>query len=164
MEQNRIYRLPEREFFTGFALENYKCEANLGISFRTACALGVADFFATIGERYHKPGTDVIDSYRQLPVWQFKNCDDFYDHIPLACDVVALELSPRSVPLHEFEWPKRCIVVAGSEGDGLSKDILQKARYVVSLPSIGVSINVSSAMAIVAYQRWNWLRQKGFAK
>lgn len=162
MNPDRTYRLPQREFFTGFALENTKCEANLGIVMRTVCCLGVADFMATVGERYHRPRTDVVDSYRQLPVFNYKDYEDLVSHMPEACDLVAVEQTERSVPLHEFQWPKRCLVVGGTEGNGLSRKFREHARYVVSLPSIGVSLNVSSAMSIVAYKRWEWLKTNGF--
>jgi tRNA (guanosine-2'-O-)-methyltransferase len=162
-QPNRLYRQPEHEFFTGIVMENNKCEQNLGIIARTACVMGAADFLGTIGERYHRPRTDVCDSYRRLPFWHFKDSTDFFDHVPSACDVVGIELDDRAIAVEEFQWPKRVAIVFGTEGDGLSSDVRQRARYLIKLPSVGISMNVSSAASIVIWERFKWLRQNGFA-
>jgi tRNA G18 (ribose-2'-O)-methylase SpoU len=161
-QPNRLYRQPEHEFFTGILMENNKCSQNLGIIARTACVMGVADFLGTIGERYHRPRTDVCDSYRRLPFWHFATSEDFFAHVPSACDVVGVELDDRATPVEEFNWPKRVAIVFGTEGDGLSPEIRQRARYLVKLPSVGISLNVSSAASIVMWQRYLWLKKEGF--
>ncbi|MBP5758972.1 MAG: RNA methyltransferase, partial [Bacteroidales bacterium] len=89
----------------------------------------------------------------QLP-WSFI---DSYDELKQeGFAIAALALSDKSIPLDSAEL-KRCeqlALVLGSEGDGLSEEVLRQADYVVKIPmSRGVdSLNVAAASAVAFWE------------
>lgn len=153
----KVYRNPAMENYCGVAMEAPKLQGNIGVLFRTCNVLGNVDFLATIGEKYNKENHwDPSDSHKCIPTWHFKDTDDFFNHIPLQCAVVGVELDPkRSVSLERFEHPRRAIYLFGNEGVGLSQPALKRCRYVVKLPSAtGTSMNVSSVGSMILWDRY----------
>ncbi len=69
--------------------------------------------------------------------------------------MAALALSDDAVPLREYaaDRPDRVALVMGTEGDGLSRDALDTADAVVTIPMrAGVdSLNVASAAAVALW-------------
>ncbi|RMH81373.1 MAG: 23S rRNA (guanosine(2251)-2'-O)-methyltransferase RlmB [Acidobacteria bacterium] len=70
--------------------------------------------------------------------------------------VIVVEMGGRNIG--QVEMPKASALVLGSEGEGVSKSLLELADMVVSIPMYGKvnSLNVSSAGAIAI---WEWLRR-----
>lgn len=161
-KHHKTYRNRLMENYCGVVMEAPKLQGNIGVLFRTCNVLGNVDFLGTIGEKYNKDNHwDVSDAHRRLPVWHYKDADDFYDHLPLQCTVVGVELvKKRSEPLEDFEHPDRAIYLFGNESDGLSKSSLSRCRKVIKLPSAtGTSMNVSSVGSMVLWDRY--LKMKG---
>src|SRR5579872_502296 len=77
--------------------------------------------------------------------------------------VVALEQEPNAVPLDRFVFPRRTVLIVGSEMFGVSPEILEIAEATVYIPQAGLtnSLNVSAAMAIAAYEysRQHWMME-----
>ncbi len=73
--------------------------------------------------------------------------DPFYD---AGYGIVAASLEKDSKDLYEFEFPKKTLLIMGSEDMGIQKILLKKAQYLVSIPMKGrlQSLNVSAAAAI----------------
>lgn len=69
--------------------------------------------------------------------------------------IVALALSPEALSLDSFalEPPRKIALVLGSEGDGLSREALSGADYVVEIPMQGGvdSLNVAAASAVAMW-------------
>jgi tRNA(Leu) C34 or U34 (ribose-2'-O)-methylase TrmL len=67
---------------------------------------------------------------------------------------VALEASPRAVPLDEFPFPGRVALVVGNEVAGVSPEVLEACPHHVSIPMRGVkdSLNVAVAFGIAAHR------------
>jgi 23S rRNA (guanosine2251-2'-O)-methyltransferase len=59
------------------------------------------------------------------------------------------------VPLAEFEFPERCVLILGSEGRGLGREVARQADFTVHIPLADNpavdSLNVSNAGAILMY-------------
>lgn len=68
--------------------------------------------------------------------------------------IVALEQSPRSIPLHHFQAPDKIALLLGEEVDGISPALLEQCDSVVEIPMQGTkeSFNVSVAAALALYQ------------
>ncbi len=67
---------------------------------------------------------------------------------------VALENSPRAVPLDDHRWAERVCLVVGNEVAGVSPPLLEACRDQVSIPMRGVkdSLNVAVAFGIAAHR------------
>jgi 23S rRNA (guanosine2251-2'-O)-methyltransferase len=66
--------------------------------------------------------------------------------------VVVVEMGGEDIRRVRFPMP--CALVLGSEGEGVSKSLLERADLVVSIPMVGKinSLNVSSAGAIAMWE------------
>ena len=65
---------------------------------------------------------------------------------------------PGSVPLESFGLPRRCVLLFGQEGPGLSRSAHEAASAVCSIAQFGStrSINAGAAAAIAMH---TWIRQ-----
>ena len=72
-----------------------------------------------------------------------------------AARVIALDIIPGAVPMEAYAFPKRCLLLFGAEGPGLSEKALALADDVVYISQFGSvrSINAGAAAA-VAMHAW----------
>lgn len=149
------YRNRLNETWCGVGVENPKLKQNVGVVFRSAVALGAANFLFTTGNRYDpKTHADVIQSNKQIPCFNFKDFNDLMVHRPNNCEIVGVEMVDRAIPLEKFRHPKRAIYLFGGEDCGLSKEAIKKCRYIIKMPSPNnVSMNLSSAASAVLWDR-----------
>jgi tRNA (guanosine-2'-O-)-methyltransferase len=70
------------------------------------------------------------------------------------------DFSERAFRLDEFEFPEKCILVLGSESDGLSEEVKKVCDKFIFVPMVGMveSLNVSVAGGILMHELF---RQKG---
>lgn len=153
-QAGRRYRDRDLERWCGIGIEQPKLEQNIGVLFRTAAAMGLADFLFTIGEAYHKPHSDTIQSWKHMPCWCFNSFKDLFNHKPLGCEIVGIELDQEAEPIEQFVHANRAIYILGGEGVGLSQTTKQSCNRIVKLPSIGISMNTSAAGAVLLYDRY----------
>lgn len=68
--------------------------------------------------------------------------------------IVAADAGDQAISISEFEFPERCAIVFGSEGEGIQRLLLENCDYVVSIPLSGVidSLNVSQAVSVFLYK------------
>lgn len=140
----------KRGYF-GIGIFHCKTETNVGTLWRSAAILG-ADFIFTIGKRYQAQSSDTVKAPRHIPLYHYKDYEDFFQHVPYSCPVIAVELADNSVPLETFVHPERCIYLLGAEDNGIPESILTRCQNTVQL--IGeYCYNVSTAGSIVMYDR-----------
>lgn len=67
-----------------------------------------------------------------------------------AARIIALDIVPGAVPMETYHFPKRCLMLFGAEGPGLSEKALELADDVVYISQFGSvrSINAGAAAAI----------------
>jgi len=67
--------------------------------------------------------------------------------------LVALEQSPNSIRISDFQTPDEYVLVLGEEVDGIPADLLERCESVVEIPMKGKkeSFNVSVAAGIALY-------------
>ena len=72
--------------------------------------------------------------------------------------VIALDIIPGAVPMETYAFPKRCLLLFGAEGPGLSDKALQLADDVVYISQFGSvrSINAGAAAAVAMHA---WITQ-----
>ncbi len=71
--------------------------------------------------------------------------------------IVALTLSPRSIPIQFAQWQFPMALVVGSENRGVPADIAELADEHVAIPLFGLvqSLNVATATALALYEITN---------
>jgi len=79
---------------------------------------------------------------------------------------VGAMVSPDATPLDSFEFPEKCVLVMGSEGEGVQHLIERTLDFRLYIPMSGQidSLNVSQATAVLLHSVSNQHRQKGLLK
>lgn len=137
--------------FFGIGILNPKTKENVGTLWRSAQAFG-ASFMFTIGRRYSTQCTDTTKAHRSTPLYNYNTFNDFYDHIPMECRLVGVELAESAEPITEFKHPQQAAYLLGAEDNGLSKEAIAKCKSIIVLPGI-YCLNVSVAGSIVMFDR-----------
>ncbi len=75
-----------------------------------------------------------------------------------SCRSIGIDLLPGSRPLPEAELPRRCVLLFGQEGPGLSARAREQCSVVLHIPQFGStrSINAGVASGIAMYE---WCRR-----
>jgi tRNA G18 (ribose-2'-O)-methylase SpoU len=130
---------------------NSKWAQNMGTLWRSAYQLGAAGVF-TIGKRYKNQPSDTLAVFKQIPLRNYKDFNQFHACLPEGTVLVAIEQG--GTPLSQFDHPKQAIYLLGAEDTGLSREIVQKCHATVSLEaSTKSTYNVAVAGSIVLYHR-----------
>ncbi len=139
-------------------LDNIRSAQNVGDMFRSADALRLSRLYlagisafppngklektalgttANVPWEHHLRVFDAVDRARQ----------DGYA-------LVAVEMTPSSESLFEWDGPERCCFVFGHEVLGVDRELLRQADAIVHLPMLGRknSLNVSSSFSALLYQ------------
>lgn len=139
------------------AIQNWEHDFNIGSIVRTANAFGVAGVHIVGRRRWNRRGAMVTDRYLQvthqpsvsaLVEWLGERS------IPL----VGVDNLPGAVPLESATLPSPCCLVFGSEGPGLTDEMVEACCSLVAISQYGStrSFNAGAAAAIAMYE---WSRQ-----
>jgi tRNA G18 (ribose-2'-O)-methylase SpoU len=134
------------------AIENWQHDMNIGSIVRSANAFGAQTVHIIGRRRWNKRGAMVTDRYQHVvhhdTVAEFVTwCEEH--ELP----VIAIDNVPGSVIIETFALPKRCVLLFGQEGPGLSREALDAATSVVEISQFGStrSINASAAAAVAMH-------------
>jgi tRNA G18 (ribose-2'-O)-methylase SpoU len=139
------------------AIENFGHDHNIGTVVRTANAFGVAAVHIVGRRRWNRRGAMVTDRYQHL-----HHHPDVRTLLEFAAGqeltVVAVDNSPGSVRLERASLPRRCLLLFGAEGPGVSPQARAAAALTVSIAQFGStrSINAGVAAGIAMHA---WIRQ-----
>ena len=139
------------------AIENWRHDLNIGTVVRNANAFGAAAVHI-VGQRlWNRRGAMVTERYQHVE--HHPSVDDLLawasrDGLPL----VGIDNLPGSVPLETAGLPRRCVLVFGQEGPGLSEPARAACTEVCSITMFGStrSINAGVASGIAMH---TWVRQ-----
>lgn len=145
------------------AIQNWEHDFNIGSIVRTANAFNVAGVHIIGRRRWNRRGAMVTDRY--LHVEHHASVADFADR--LAADgyvVIGVDNLQGAVPLESYQLPQRTCLVFGSEGPGLTDELLAVCEQLVAITQYGStrSINAGAAAAIAMYHwalRWAGSRE-----
>ena len=137
------------------AVENLTRDFNMGTIIRSANAFGVRHVHVIGSRQWNKRGAMMTDKY--LHVHYYATIDEFMD-TNSDKTIIAIDNVADSMNLSATSLPKSAILVFGSEGNGLSEELLSKAKTIISIEQLGStrSLNVGVAAGVVMYE---WLRQ-----
>ncbi|MDO4900939.1 TrmH family RNA methyltransferase [Actinomyces sp.] len=136
------------------AVENISQDLNIGSIVRTANAFNVAAVHIIGRRRWNKRGAMVTNRY--LDVRHHPEPDALLEWADDAgYEVIGIDNGPRAQLLEEAALPERCLMVFGSEGEGISSALLERCSRVLRIGQYGStrSINVAAAAA-VAMHAW----------
>ena len=143
------------------AIQNWQHDFNIGSIVRTANAFNVDRVHIVGNRRWNRRGAMVTDRYLhvvhqpdELSLATYCAAEDIV--------LVGVDNLPGSVPLETTALPQACCLVFGSEGPGLTDEMVAGCRQLVSITQYGStrSLNAGAAAAIAIYQ---WTLQHGGA-
>ena len=136
--------------YYGIGIYHPKTRDNIGTLWRSAHNFG-ADFIFTIGKRYTKQASDTTKATRHIPLHEYKDFEDFKNHIPLGAQLVFIEQTEGARNLQECCHPKSAVYVLGAEDEGVPEKLMRGFQKVfIDTP---MCINVAVAGSIVMYDR-----------
>ncbi|MDF2560001.1 MAG: rRNA methyltransferase [Microbacterium sp.] len=140
-------------------LENIGDHTNVGAAFRAAAGLGADAVLVSPGGAdplYRRSVRVSMGTVFQVPWTRITDWDAAVADLHAeGFDIAALALREDAVTLDAYaaDRPERVALVMGSEGDGLSRKVMDKADTVVTIPMSGGvdSLNVASAAAVALW-------------
>lgn len=141
------------------AIENVTQDLNIGSIVRTANAFNVAGVHVVGRRRWNKRGAMVTNRYLDV-----RHHEQPAELLQWAADadyeVVAIDNGPGSTQLEHATLGERTLLVFGSEGAGISEELLAGCRRLLRIGQYGStrSINVAAAAAIAMH---TWVLQHG---
>ena len=139
------------------AIENLERDYNMGTIVRSANAFGVRRVYVVGRRQWNKRGAMMTDKY--LHVEYHDSVAEFVEAMKkLGKEIIAIENNVDSMPLGTAKLPSNTVLVFGSEGSGISEELLSKAASVVHIEQLGStrSLNVGVAAGIATYA---WVQQ-----
>lgn len=136
------------------AIENWQHDRNIGTVVRTANAFNAEGVHVVGRRRWNRRGAMVTDRYVHLH--HHESIDALVDwcrthDLPL----VGVDILPGSVPLETTALPRRCVLLFGQEGPGLSGPAREAVTMVCSIAQFGSTRSVNAGVAAgIAMHAW----------
>ena len=147
-----VAELDTRRHPLHIAIQNWEHDFNIGSIVRTANAFNVAAVHILGRRRWNRRGAMVTDRY--LHVHHHPDVPDFLAALAAEGVVpIGVDNLPGSVPLETAALPERCCLVFGSEGPGLTDELVAGCAGLVAITQYGStrSLNAGAAAAIALY-------------
>lgn len=138
------------------AIENVEHDFNIGTVVRNANSFNVSKVHIIGRKKYNRRGAMCTDKYLEILHWN--SLEEFLASQE-GRELVAIENNtPRALPLGEKKFTENTTLIFGSENNGISAELLEKATDVRYIESFGStrSVNVGVASGIAMYE---WVRQ-----
>ncbi|GGM56566.1 TrmH family RNA methyltransferase [Dactylosporangium sucinum] len=141
------------------AIENWQHDLNIGTVVRNANAFLAAEVHIVGRRRWNRRGAMVTDRYQHVrhhaTVEEFLAWTRAQD-LPL----IGIDNLPGALPLERAALPRRCVLLFGQEGPGLSEPARLACTTVYSIAQYGStrSINAGVASGIAMHA---WIREHG---
>lgn len=139
------------------AIENWRHDFNIGTIVRTANAFLAKEVHIVGNRRWNRRGAMVTDRYQHIR--HHPTAADLADHLHgQGVTLLGIDNLPGSDPLETLQLPRRCCLLFGQEGPGLSEGARKVCDGTFSIAQFGStrSLNASAAAAIAMH---TWIRQ-----
>ena len=140
------------------AIENVEHDFNIGTIVRSANSFNARKVHIIGKKKYNRRGAMCTDKYLEIVHWaDYK--DFMRDQKERGREVVAIENNtPRAKGLVNKKFVQKTTLVFGSEGEGITPELLEAVDDVRFIESFGStrSVNVGVAAGIAMYE---WARQ-----
>lgn len=141
------------------AIENWQHDLNIGTVVRNANAFLAAEVHIVGRRRWNRRGAMVTDRYQH--VRHHSSVEEFLDWAAgQDLPVIGIDNLPGALPLERAGLPRRCVLLFGQEGPGLSEPARKACAAVYSIAQYGStrSINAGVASGIAMHA---WIRAYG---
>lgn len=139
------------------AIENWQHDFNIGTIVRNANAFMAHTVHIVGKRRWNRRGAMVTDRYQHVE--HHPDVNSFVlamttDRLP----IIGIDIVDGSIPIEGSQLPRRCVLVFGQEGPGLSPSMRGACASIREITQFGStrSINVGVASGIAMYE---WSRQ-----
>ena len=139
------------------AIENWQHDLNIGTVVRNANAFLAAAVHIVGQRKWNRRGAMVTDRYQHLE--HHPTVEGFVASMgDRGIAVVGVDNLPGAQPIETTALPRKCVLVFGQEGPGLSPEVRETAELVLSITQFGStrSINAGVASGIAMHA---WIRQ-----
>ncbi|MCF2526433.1 TrmH family RNA methyltransferase [Yinghuangia soli] len=139
------------------AVENWQHDFNIGSVVRTANAFLAREVHIVGKRRWNRRGAMVTDRYQHV-----RNHSSVAELAAWAAEeglpVIGIDNLPGAVPLETTQLPRRCVLLFGQEGPGLTEEAWAASSLVCSIAQFGStrSMNAGAAAAIAMH---TWITQ-----
>ena len=136
------------------AVENWEKDLNLGSIVRTANAFLVVEVHIVGEKRWNRRGAMVTDRYQHIH--HHESVADLLDYASSEnLTVVAVDNTPGSVPIETAVLPRRCLLLFGQEGPGVTEAARAGASMTVSIAQFGSTRSINAGVAAgIAMHSW----------
>ena len=134
------------------AIENVEHDFNMGSIVRTANSFNVSKVHIIGKKKYNRRGAMCTDKY--LRIIHHATFEDFLE-TQTGRELVAIENNtPRAKRLRDKQFNEKTTLIFGSENNGITPELLEKANDVRYIESFGStrSVNVGVAAGIAMYE------------
>ena len=155
--ENSLSKIPNKNSAI-LLLENIKDAGNLGTAIRTASAFGI-DGIILLGDTVDLFSPKVVRStvgyLWKTPIYKttdFEEIKKYFKEHKFFATSVDKNLDLKELKKSNIE--KSCVIMFGSEADGLTQELVEKADVYVTIPikSAIESLNLSISIGIVLYE------------
>lgn len=132
-------------------LNHLRSAYNVGSILRTVEGL-------SIGTVYFSDNTPYIDHKQvqdsSMGAYEHVECKRCHSLDSLPRPLIVMETSEEAIPLNNYIFPKSFTLIMGNEEYGCSKEVLQQADHLVTIPMRGRknSLNVANAFSMAAQE------------
>jgi tRNA G18 (ribose-2'-O)-methylase SpoU len=151
--------LDQRRHHFHVAIENWEHDRNIGTVVRTANAFLAAEVHIVGRRKWNRRGAMMTDVYQH--VRHHGTVEDLVEWARSeGLPIIGIDNLPGSVPIESTDLPRRCLLLFGQEGPGLSPAARSAAEQVCSIAQFGStrSINAGVAAGIAMHA---WIRRWG---
>lgn len=125
------------------AVENWGHDFNIGSVVRTANAFLAKEIHIVGRRRWNRRGAMVTDRYQHV-----RHHPDTADLTAWAeaegLPIIGIDNLPGAVPLERTDLPRRCVLLFGQEGPGLTEEARKHASMVCSIAQFGSTRSINS--------------------
>lgn len=148
------------------AIENWTHDFNIGSMVRTANAFAASKVHIVGPHKWNRKGAlmtelyqhvehhpsigDLVRAIREEDAQEAEVAKTSGAEPVESTRIIAIDNVPGSVPMETYQFPKKCLMIFGAEGPGLSQKALDMADDVVFISQFGSvrSINAGAAAAV----------------
>ena len=136
------------------AIENWRHDLNIGTVVRNANAFLAAEVHIVGRRRWNRRGAMVTDRYQHV-----RHHESIADFVAWARDaglpVIGIDNLPGSRPIESADLPRRCVMLFGQEGPGLSAAARAACEQILHITQYGSTRSINAGVASgIAMHAW----------